>query len=56
MSYSIQVLEREKHLLEKCLNEWESKEYQEAKKERETKLKDINESIIILNETKRKSI
>lgn len=55
MSYSIQILEREKHILEKCLNEWESKEYQEAKKERENKLKDINEAIIKLNETKRKS-
>ena len=56
MNYSIQILEREKHILEKCLNEWETKEYQEAKKERENKLKDINDSIIKLNDAKRKSI
>lgn len=46
---AINVLNREKELLEKCLNEWESKEYPEAKKERERKLKEINNAIEELN-------
>ena len=46
---AINVLNREKELLEKCLTEWESKEYPEAKKERERKLKEINKAIELLN-------
>jgi hypothetical protein len=47
--YPINILEKEKELLEKCLTEWESKEYPEAKKERERKLKEINKAIEELN-------
>jgi len=45
MSYAIEVLEKEKALIEKALNNWESKEYPEAKKERDKRLKELNEAI-----------
>jgi len=48
MEYVISLLEKEKALLEKCLNEWESKEYPIAKKEREDKLIEVNKAINIL--------
>lgn len=49
MNYAIKVLEEEKSRIEKCLNEWESENYIEAKKEREKRLDDINNA---LNELK----
>ena len=48
MEYVINLLERDKYLLEKCLNEWECLEYPIAKKEREEKLTEINKAIKIL--------
>lgn len=51
MSYSIEVLEKEKSILEKCLLEWESIEYPEAKKEREKRLNDLKKSIELLKTT-----
>jgi len=42
MEYVIVLLEKEKYILEKCLNEWESKEYPLAEKERINNLKDID--------------
>ena len=47
MNYAIEVLEKERHLLEKCLSEWEIKtQYVEARKSREIMLKDIQEAIL----------
>ena len=43
--YSIQVLEKEKNLIKDCLSNWEKENYPEAKKEREQRLKDINNAL-----------
>ena len=48
MEYVINLLQRDKYLLEKCLNEWECSEYPTAKKEREDKLTEINKAIKLL--------
>ena len=48
MEYVINLLEKDKAILEKCLTEWESEEYPIAKKEREDKLTEINKAINIL--------
>jgi hypothetical protein len=48
MEYVINLLEKDKYLLENCLNEWESSEYPTAKKERENKLTEINKAIKLL--------
>jgi len=45
MNYAIQILENEINVIQRCLTEWESKEYQEAKKEREKRLKELNEAL-----------
>lgn len=45
MNYAIEVLEKEKLLLEKCLSEWDCKEYPDAKKQRDNRLLEINQSI-----------
>lgn len=45
MGYAIEILEKEKQILEKCLSEWDCKNYPEAKKEREERLKSINKAI-----------
>ena len=52
MEYVINLLEKDKAILEKCLTEWESKEYPIAKKEREDKLTEINKAINILKDYK----
>lgn len=44
-SYAVEVLEKEKQLLKKCLSEWDVKQYPEARKEREDRLKSINKAI-----------
>lgn len=46
--YSIEVLEKERQLLNDCLSEWDLKQYPEARKERENRLKDIDETLKIL--------
>ncbi len=51
MNYAIEVLEKEKRLLEICLSEWDLNNYPEAKKERAEKLKDI---ILSINSLKTK--
>lgn len=43
--YSIQILEKERNLIKECLSNWEKENYPEAKKEREQKLKDINNTL-----------
>lgn len=48
MDYSIEILENEKGILNKCLSEWQSENYPDAKKEREKRLKDIDQCISIL--------
>jgi hypothetical protein len=45
MEYVINLLEKDKAILEKCLSEWETIEYPLAKKEREDKLNQINKVI-----------
>ena len=48
IEYVINLLEKDKAILEKCLTEWESKEYPIAKKEREDRLTALNNAIAIL--------
>jgi len=48
MEYVINLLEKDKAILEKCLSAWETIEYPIAKKEREDKLKEIINAINIL--------
>jgi hypothetical protein len=43
--YSIDVLEKERNLIKDCLSNWEKENYPEAKKEREQRLKDINNAL-----------
>lgn len=50
MTYAIEILEKEKELLIKCLNEWNIQTYPEAKKEREKRLNDINNALQLLNQ------
>jgi len=50
MTYAIEILEKEKELLTKCLNEWDTQTYPEAKKEREKRLNDINNALQLLNQ------
>ena len=52
MNYAIEIIEKEIEILKKCLNEWESYEYPEAKKEREKKLKQLNDALNKLNQEK----
>ena len=49
MSYSIEVLEKEKQLITKCISEWEISHYPEAREVRFNKLKDLNNSIKLIN-------
>lgn len=48
MEYVLNLLEKEKDILIKCLNEWESKEYPLAKQDRDDKLNQINAVINII--------
>lgn len=50
MNYAIQILEREIKALQRCLNEWECKEYPDAKKERDKRLNELNEALNRLNQ------
>jgi hypothetical protein len=50
MNYAIEILENELNILQRCLNEWDSQMYPEAKKERQKRLNDINNAIDKLNE------
>ena len=45
MNYAIEILEKEKTLLLKCLTDWDIKEYPEALKDRNNKIKDIEKAI-----------
>jgi hypothetical protein len=49
MSYAVEILEKERILLLKCLNEWDTQTHPEAKKEREKRLNDINNALQLLN-------
>tara|TARA_R110000822_G_C14903786_1_gene449320 strand:- start:234 stop:386 length:153 start_codon:yes stop_codon:yes gene_type:complete len=48
MKYAIEVLKKDKELLERCLSNWEINQYPEAKKERLNKLQDLTDAIKIL--------
>ena len=52
MDYAIFTLEKEKEYLIKCLSEWQSENHPDARKERDKKLKSINEAIIKLRTPK----
>lgn len=52
MNYAIETLQREISTLQRCLSEWESKEYPEAKKEREKRLNELNEALSKLSQQK----
>lgn len=45
MNYAVEVLEKEIHLIEKCLSEWELSQYREARIERIKKLDDLKQAI-----------
>ena len=45
MKYAIELIEREINLLQRCLSEWECKEYPDAKKERDKRLNELNEAL-----------
>jgi len=45
MNYAIETLEKEKSLIEKALSDWETKQYPEAKKQREKRFGELNEAI-----------
>jgi len=45
MKYAIKILEQEKQLLQDCLKDWKEEDYSEAFKNRNKKLKDIEEAI-----------
>ena len=49
MNYAIETLEKEKALIEKALTEWETKQYPEAKKQREKRLEQLEDAIDLLN-------
>lgn len=49
MNYAVEVLEKERDILTKCLTEWESNNYPEAKKEREKKLQEINNALKLIS-------
>jgi len=49
MNYAIEILEKEKQLLEDCLRGWNKENYPEAFKDRNSKLKDIEKAMSLLN-------
>jgi hypothetical protein len=51
MNYAIQLLEREADIIKKCLNEGDFKVYPESKKDRDSKLKDIELALKQLTQT-----
>ena len=52
MKYAIEVLEKEMFLFEKCLSDWETLKYPEAKKERNDKYKNLVKAIEYLKSNK----
>jgi len=48
MKYSIEILEKEKHLINACLSDWDLKNHPEARKDRQKKLDDLDQCISIL--------
>jgi hypothetical protein len=52
MSYAIEVLEKERQLLENCLSKWDAENYPEARKERNEKYKNLMKSIEYLKSNK----
>jgi len=49
MEYVIELLEKERRIIEQCLTEWDMQQYPEAKKEREIRLKELNQAINLIN-------
>lgn len=50
MNYAVQLLEKEKEMLEKILSEWDETEYPEARKDRDKKLKDLNKALKLIQD------
>jgi len=49
MNYAVQLIEKEINILEKCLSDWETNNYPEAKQEREKRLKELKEALNKIN-------
>ena len=49
MEYVIELLEKERRTIEQCLTEWDMQQYPEARKEREIRLKELNQAINLIN-------
>ena len=49
MEYVINLLEKEKAIFEKLLNDWDINQQVEARKDRDDKLKQLNNALNILN-------
>lgn len=52
MNYAIEILEKEKQILETCLSEWDFTTYPEARKDRNEKLKNLVKAIEYLKSNK----
>jgi hypothetical protein len=50
MTYAIQTLENQAKLLKDCLSEWDATQYPEAHKDRERKLKEVNDALKVLTQ------
>lgn len=49
MEYVINLLEKEKAIFEKLLNDWDINQQVESRKDRDDKLKQLNNALNILN-------
>lgn len=45
MKYAIQILKKERDLINKCLTEWDRNEYPEARRRQEDKVKELDDAI-----------
>ncbi len=52
MDYAIETLLKEYHMVRKCLNEWEAKEYPRAKALRAKRLKELDRALTALGHDK----
>jgi len=52
MNYAIEVLEKERQLLENCLSKWDEENYPDARKERNDKLRNLVKAIEYLKSNK----
>jgi len=53
MNYAVKILKEEKYRLVKALNDWDEEKYPEARKERNNRLKEINEALELIKSVKK---